>query len=107
MNHFEYGPEGLACEVAPLARIAAEDRLLLDEPLRNAHEALEAAWPAMRERLAAAGDVEGPEKSVFLAAWQAAKESEYVARIQGLPAEAKTAGTAWLSKIVETAGAPA
>ena len=90
-----------------VARIAAEDRLLLDEPLRNAHEALEAAWPAMRERLAAAGDVEGPEKSVFLAAWQAAKENEYVARIQGLPAEAKTAGTAWLGKIVETAGAPA
>ncbi|WP_297506599.1 diaminopimelate decarboxylase [uncultured Caulobacter sp.] len=24
MNHFEYGPEGLACEGAPLARIAAE-----------------------------------------------------------------------------------
>lgn len=90
-----------------VARIAAEDRLLLDEPLRNAHEALEAAWPAMRERLAAVGDVDCAEKAVFLAAWQAAKESEYVARIQELPAEAKTAGTAWLRRIVETAGAPA
>ena len=29
-----------------VARIAAEDRLMLDEPLRNAHEALCAAWPA-------------------------------------------------------------
>ena len=46
-------------------------------------------------------------KAVFLAAWSAAKEDAYVARVQGLPAAAKAAGTAWLQKIVESAGSPA
>ena len=90
-----------------VAKIAAEDRLMLDEPLRNAHEALCAAWPAARARLAAAGDVECAEKEAFLAAWNAARDGEYVVRVQRLPAEVQAAGTAWLQKIVESAGAPA
>ena len=90
-----------------VAKIEAEDRLLLDEPLRNAHEALCAAWPALREKLTAAGDVECAEKDAFLAAWGAAREGEYVARVQMLPAEAKVAGRAWLQQIVDSAGAPA
>lgn len=90
-----------------VAMVAAGDRLLLDADLRTAHEALCAAWPLARERLAAAGDVDCAEKAAFLAAWNAAKEGEYVARVQGLPAEAKAAGTAWLNRIVENAGPPA
>jgi hypothetical protein len=35
------------------------------------------------------------------------RKTHYVARVQGLPAEAKAAGTAWLQKIVDGAGSPA
>ena len=65
------------------------------------------AWTALRARLAAAGDVECAEKKTFLAAWSAAQEEHYVARIQALPAAAKAAGTAWLQRIVEAASGPA
>jgi UDP-N-acetylglucosamine/UDP-N-acetylgalactosamine diphosphorylase len=90
-----------------VAKIAAESRTGLAADLRGAHEALCAAWPAARARLVSAGDVDGAEKKFFLAAWSAAKEEEHVARVQGLPAEAKAAGTAWLRRIVESAGFPA
>ena len=90
-----------------MEKIAAEDRLMLAESLRAEHEALCAGWPAARERLVTAGDRECAEKAAFLAAWNAAPEGEYVARVQGLPAEAKAAGTAWLQKIVDSAGVPA
>lgn len=89
-----------------VAKIAAEDRTGMAGPLRAAHEALGADWPAARARLVAAGDVECLEKAEFLKAWAAAQESQYVARVQGLPAEARRAGTAWLQRIVESAGLP-
>lgn len=90
-----------------VAKLAAENRAALGGDLRAEHERVCAAWPAARARLAAAGDVECAEKAAFLAAWAAAKEDAYVARVQGLPAAAKAAGTAWLRKIVESAGSPA
>ncbi|NCA82129.1 MAG: UDP-N-acetylglucosamine pyrophosphorylase [Opitutae bacterium] len=90
-----------------MERIAKEDRSALGADLRAEHEKLCAGWPAARERLAAAGDVECAEKAAFLAAWTAAKEESYLARVQGLSAEAKAAGTAWLQKIVDEAGSPA
>ena len=90
-----------------VAKLAAENRAALGEDLRAEHERVCAAWPAARARLAAAGDVECAEKAVFLAAWTGAKEDAYVARVQGLPAAAKAAGTAWLQKIVDGAGSPA
>lgn len=89
-----------------VAKIAAEDRLMLANELRTAHEALCAGWPAARERLEAAGDVDCPEKAAFLAAWNSVGDGEYVVRIQGLPAEAKALGSAWLQKIVDSAGWP-
>lgn len=92
---------------AVVERIAAEDRSALAEPLRAEHEALCAAWPAAKERLAAAGDRECADKAAFLAAWNTAREESYVERVQKLPAEAKAAGTAWLQYIVESAGLPA
>ncbi len=90
-----------------VAKLAAENRAALDPALRAEHERVCAAWPAARARLAAAGDVECAEKAAFLAAWAAAKEDAYVARVQGLPAAAKAAGSAWLQKIVDGAGSPA
>ncbi len=90
-----------------VAKIAAEDRAALGADLRTEHERLCAAWPAARARLAAAGDVDGADKATFLAAWAAAKEENHVARVQGLPAAAKAAGTAWLQRIVDGAGSPA
>lgn len=92
---------------AVVEQVAQEDRSTLGEDLRVAHEQLCAAWPAARERLAAAGDVDCAEKTKFLAAWSVAKEDRYLARVQGLPAEAKASGTAWLQRIVESAGLPA
>ena len=54
------------------------------------------------------GDVVRPGAfTETLAAWAAAKDDAYVARVQGLPAAAKAAGTAWLQKIVDGAGSPA
>ena len=81
----------------------------LDEVVARtpADDSARAGWPAARARLEGAGDRECAEKAKFLAAWQAAKEAEYVARVQGLPAEAKAAGTAWLQRIVESAAGPA
>lgn len=90
-----------------VAKLAAEDRAALDAALRAEHERVCAAWPAARARLAAAGDMACAEKAAFLAAWGAAKEDAYVARVQGLPAAAKAAGTAWLQQIVDGAGSPA
>ncbi|HPJ57042.1 MAG TPA: UDP-N-acetylglucosamine pyrophosphorylase [Kiritimatiellia bacterium] len=92
---------------AVVERIAQEDRAALDDALRAEHEALCAGWPAVKERLAAAGDAECREKAEFLAAWEAAGEEGYVERVRGLPAAAKAAGTAWLQQIVESAGLPA
>ena len=89
-----------------VAKIAAEDRTGLAGPLCAGHAALVAAWPAARARLVAAGDVECPERAEFLRAWTAAQEPQYVARVRGLPAEARRAGTAWLQRIVESAGSP-
>ncbi len=79
-----------------IAKIAAEDRSTLGAELCAAHVVLCMGWPSARDRLAAIGDVECTEKDVFLAAWNAAKEESYIARVQGLSAEAKAAGTAWL-----------
>ena len=90
-----------------LEKIAKEDRGRLAANLCHEHEKLCEGWPAARARLVAAGDVECPEKTAFLAAWHAAQEANYLARVQALPAEAKAAGTAWLQKIVDGAGAPA
>ena len=90
-----------------VAKLAAENRAALDAALRAEHERVCAAWPAARARLASAGDVACAEKAAFLAAWAAAKDDAYVARVQGLPAAAKAAGTAWLQKIVDGAGSPA
>lgn len=92
---------------AVVARIAAEDRSGLAEGLRAEHEALCAGWPGAKARLAAAGDVEGAERTAFLAAWGAAPEDGYVERVRGLPEAAKSAGTAWLQEIVDSAGFPA
>lgn len=90
-----------------MEKVAKEDRSALGADLCVEHEKLCGGWTAARARLAAAGDVECPEKAAFLAAWNAAKEGNYLARVQGLPAEAKAAGTAWLQKIVDGAGSPA
>ena len=90
-----------------MERIAKEDRSALGADLRAEHEKLCGGWTAARARLAAAGDVDCAEKAAFLAAWSAAKEDGYLGRVQGLPAEAKAAGTAWLQKIVDSAGSPA
>ena len=87
-----------------VAKIAAEDRTGMEAALAAAHEVLCAGWGAARERLAAAGDVPCEERETFLAAWGSAKEESYVERIQGLPAEVKRAGTAWLQRIVDSAG---
>ena len=92
---------------AVVERIAQEDRSALDGALRAEHEALCAGWPEAKERLAAAGDADCPEKAEFLAAWEAAGEEGYVERVRGLPPEAKAAGTAWLQQIVKSAGLPA
>ena len=88
-------------------KIAKENRAQLAADLCREHEKLCGGWTAARARLVAAGDVECAEKAAFLAAWNAAKEENYLARVQGLPAEAKAAGTAWLQKIVDGAGSPA
>ena len=90
-----------------MEKIAKENRAQLPAELCREHEKLCGGWTAARERLAAAGDVDGAEKAAFLAVWNAAKEESYLARMQALPAEAKAAGTAWLQKIVDGAGAPA
>ncbi len=90
-----------------MEKIAKEDRARLAANLCVEHEKLCGGWTAARARLVAAGDVECAEKAAFLAAWNAAKEVDYVARVQALPAEAKAAGTAWLQQIVDGAGAPA
>ena len=90
-----------------MEKIAKENRAQLAAELACEHEKLCGGWTAARERLAAAGDVDCAEKAAFLAAWTAAKEESYLARVQALPAEAKAAGTAWLQKIVDGAGAPA
>ena len=90
-----------------MERIAKEDRSALGADLRAEHEKLCGGWTAARARLVAAGDVDCAEKAAFLAAWSAAKEDGYLGRVQGLPAEAKAAGTAWLQKIVDSAGSPA
>ena len=90
-----------------MERIAKEDRSSLGADLCAEHEKLCGGWTAARARLVAAGDVDCAEKAAFLAAWSAAKEDGYLGRVQGLPAEAKAAGTAWLQKIVDSAGSPA
>lgn len=90
-----------------MEKIAKEDRARLAANLCVEHEKLCGGWTAARARLVAAGDVACAEKAAFLAAWNAAKEVDYVARVQALPAEAKAAGTAWLQQIVDGAGAPA
>ena len=92
---------------AVVETLAKENRSALGAELCREHEQLCGGWTAARARLAAAGDVDCAEKTAFLAAWNAAKEDGYVARVLGLPAEAKAAGTAWLQKIVAGAGAPA
>lgn len=90
-----------------MEKIAKENRAQLAAELCREHEKLCGGWTAARARLAAAGDVECAEKAAFLAAWNAAQEESHLARVQALPAEAKAAGTAWLQKIVDGAGAPA
>ena len=90
-----------------MEKIAKENRAQLAAELAREHEKLCGGWTAARERLAAAGDVDCAEKAAFLAAWNAAQEESYLARVQALPAEAKAAGTAWLQKIVDGAGSPA
>ena len=86
-----------------VARILALGTKEVSEALRAQQDAEVADWPARRERLAAAGDVECAEKEEFLEAWLAAPEGGYVTRIQGLSPEVKAAGTAWLQKIVDAA----
>ena len=55
MNHFEYGPEGLACEGVPLARIAAE----VGTPVYVYSRAtLERHFTVFRDALTAAGIVD-------------------------------------------------
>lgn len=55
MNHFEYGPEGLACEGVPLARIAAD----VGTPVYVYSRAtLERHFTVFRDALAAAGVVD-------------------------------------------------
>lgn len=55
MNHFEYGPEGLACEGVPLAKIAAE----VGTPVYVYSRAtLERHFTVFRDALAAAGVVD-------------------------------------------------
>jgi len=90
-----------------MEKIAKENRAQLSAELCREHEKLCGGWTAARARLVAAGDVDCAEKAAFLAVWNAAKEESYLARVQALPAEAKAAGTAWLQKIVDGAGAPA
>ena len=90
-----------------LEHIAKEDRGRLAANLCREREKLCGGWTVARARLVAADDVECPEKTAFLAAWHAAQEANYLARVQALPAKAKAAGTAWLQKIVDGAGAPA
>jgi len=92
---------------AVVAALEKEDRAGLDEGLRKEHEAVCAEWAAARNRLERAGDVECAEKDVFMAAWSAAQEEAHVARVQGLPAAVRKAGTAWLQQIVDNAGTPA
>jgi UDP-N-acetylglucosamine/UDP-N-acetylgalactosamine diphosphorylase len=84
-------------------KIAAEDRSEMGPALCTAHETLCARWPAVRDRLAAAGDVECAEKESFLAAWAARSEESHVERVQALPPEAKHAGSVWLQRIVTSA----
>lgn len=88
-------------------KIAKENRAQLAADLCREHEKLCGGWTAARTRLVAAGDVACAEKAAFFAAWNVAPEDNYLARVQALPAEAKAAGTAWLQKIVDGAGAPA
>jgi len=90
-----------------MEKIAKENRAQLAAELCREHEKLCGGWTAARECLAGAGDVECAEKAAFLAVWNAAKEESYLARVLALPAEDKAAGTAWLQKIVDGAGAPA
>ncbi len=90
-----------------MEKIGKENRTQLSADLCREHEKLCGGWTAARARLAAAGDVECAEKAAFLAVWNAAKEESYLERVLALPAEAKAAGTAWLQKIVDGAGAPA
>lgn len=55
MNHFEYGPEGLACEGVPLAKIAAE----VGTPVYVYSRAtLERHFTVFRDALAAAGVID-------------------------------------------------
>ena len=90
-----------------VGKVAAEERGGMDPALAAAHEALCAGWEESRRRLEGAGDLECPERKAFLGAWFGANEEKYVDRLKGLPAAAKAAGTAWLNRIVESAGVPA
>lgn len=107
-------PHGAACLEGAQRQLAAVrqermkrlDELVARTEARGGDEAL-AGWTAERKRLAAAGDVACAEKETFLAAWNAAAEERHVARVLGLPAEVRAAGTAWLNRIVESAGVPA
>jgi hypothetical protein len=87
-----------------VAKIAAEDRSQMAPSLAAEHAELCAGWPAARERLAAAGDVACAARDAFFAAWNGAPETDYVARVRGLSAEARAAGTEWLRRIVDGAG---
>jgi UDP-N-acetylglucosamine/UDP-N-acetylgalactosamine diphosphorylase len=74
------------------------------EGLKEDHEAFLASWPETKARMEAARTeipAAGAEfREAFLAAWAAAPETDYIARVKGLGAEAKRAGTAWLDAIV-------
>jgi len=108
-------PYGVACLTGALRQLAGarQERLkrlddvtawlAADEAATEADKRFCAAWPTAREQLAALGDQPGPEREAFVAAWHAAPEGDYLARIQKLPAEAKAAGTAWLQGIVDAA----
>lgn len=89
---------------AVIQMLAAEpaDHLAgLPAPLQEQHQKWVTRWPAKKDVLAAAADVDCPESGLFLAAWNAAPESAYIDRIRGLSVEAKQNATIWLNRIVE------
>jgi UDP-N-acetylglucosamine/UDP-N-acetylgalactosamine diphosphorylase len=88
---------------AVVKQIAEQDRSTLSSTRCAEHEALCADWPAIKARLEAVGDIETAEKDVFLAAWTAASEDNYVERVRGLSPKARAAGTIWLHRIVNSA----
>jgi hypothetical protein len=89
-----------------MEKIGKENRTQLSADLCREHEKAVRGWTAARAA-GGRGRRGVRRKGGLPRRLNAAKEESYLERVLALPAEAKAAGTAWLQKIVDGAGAPA